>query len=115
MPEPKFCVDCQYADRVRSYVSPVGWTGDLKLFPEGICHHPSAVRGPDPVTGEKRRWSMYDLREPALIGPDVCGPEGRWWEPLPPRHQNAAGLDPDGAPLQSLCAVIEACGPRSHP
>lgn len=32
-----------------------------------------------------------------------------------PRHQNAAGLDPDGAPLQSLCAAIADCEPRSHP
>lgn len=32
-----------------------------------------------------------------------------------PRHQNAAGLDPDGVPLQSLCAAIADCEPRSHP
>ena len=73
----KFCRDCRYASRI-----------DRTVLPQGDCTHPKAALRIDIVTGDPVRMGMRDMRIgiPAGIScfpppPEMCGPEGRWFEP----------------------------------
>ena len=86
-PQSKLCINCKHLAR-----SSMAGAENWKCFAE-----PNVVsREIDLVTGEtvvKRHFlTCYDARAANVKRHENCGPEGKWFEPAPPKFEESGSV-----------------------
>ena len=76
--KPRLCVDCRhYVTVERDYLDRAAPDGLVK-YKQTVCRGQISL-----VSGERRVFDPYQARE-GVLAEDMCGRQGKWFEPKDP-------------------------------